>query len=86
MKHEIPYPNIRNLREENDLTQADVAKILNCTQAAYCHYEIGNRDFPTRFLITLSDYYGCSIDYLLGHEVPKKTVERKPSKNKHRGN
>lgn len=81
MKQEIPYPNIRNIREENNLSQADMAKILNCTQAAYCHYEIGNRDFPTKFLITIADYFDCSIDYLLGRSNSKKITSRKHREN-----
>lgn len=62
----IPYPNIKNLREDHDLSQADVAKQLNCSQVAYSYYEIGRRDIPTDVLIKLSDIYDCSVDYLLG--------------------
>jgi len=61
-----PYPNIRNLREDHDLTQAQIAEHLNCSQVAYSYYEIGRRDIPTTVLIQLADFYGCSIDYLLG--------------------
>ena len=74
MKQEIPYPNIRNIREENNLSQAEMAKILNCTQSAYCHYEVGNRDMPTKFLIAIADYFCCSTDYLLGRSSSKKIV------------
>lgn len=62
----VKYPNIRNLREDHDLTQADVAKLLNCSQVAYSYYEIGRRDLPTDALIKLAKYYHCSVDYLLG--------------------
>ncbi len=62
----IVYPNIRNMREDHDLSQADIAKILNCSQVAYSYYEIGRRDIPTDVLISLAKYYNCSIDFLLG--------------------
>lgn len=60
------YPRIKDLREDMDLSQADVADILNCSQAAYSYYENGKRDIPTIVLIKLSNLYHCSIDYLLG--------------------
>ena len=66
LEKEIRYPNIRNLREDADLSQADLAKILNCSQVAYSYYEIGRRDIPTEILIQLANYYNCSVDYLLG--------------------
>lgn len=62
----VLYPNIRALREDSDLSQADIAKILNCSQVAYSYYEIGRRDIPTEVLIKLAKYYNCSVDYLLG--------------------
>lgn len=60
------YPRIKDLREDMDLSQADVAKVLNCTQAAYSYYENGKRDVPTAVLIALASLYQCSTDYLLG--------------------
>lgn len=60
------YERIRNLREDMDLRQADVAKYLNCSQVAYSYYEIGARDIPTDVLIKLANYFHCSTDYLLG--------------------
>ena len=66
------YPHIRNLREHADLTQADVARELNCTQASYSYYEIGRRDIPTQTLIKLAKYYQTSTDYLLGLTNDKK--------------
>ena len=60
------YERIRNLREDMDLRQADVAKYLNCSQVAYSYYEIGARDIPTGVLIKLAKYFHCSTDYLLG--------------------
>ena len=56
---------IRGLREDKDLKQEDIAKVLNCTQACYSHYESGKRDIPTDVLQKLADFYGVSVDYLL---------------------
>ena len=60
------YPRIRNLREDADMSQADVAKMLNCSQGAYSYYETGQRDIPTDVLIQLADIHHTSVDYLLG--------------------
>ena len=56
---------IRNLREDNDLTQTDIARMLNISQRAYSHYESGNRKLPLDVIVSLADYYDCSVDYLL---------------------
>ena len=60
------YERIRNLREDMDKTQTEIAKYLNCSQVAYSYYEIGRRDIPIATLIRLAKYYECSTDYLLG--------------------
>ncbi|MGN1307513.1 MAG: helix-turn-helix domain-containing protein [Faecousia sp.] len=60
------YRRIRDLREDHDLKQKDMAKILNCSQQVYSNYELGQRDVPTEILIRLSAYYHVSVDYLLG--------------------
>lgn len=60
------YHRIRDLREDHDLTQTEIAKILNMSQTGYSQYEIGKNDIPTKILIELSKYYGTSVDYLLG--------------------
>lgn len=66
------YPRIRELREDNDLRQCDLAQVLNCTQVAYSHYELGKRDIPTDVLNRLADYYKTSTDYILGRtQCPK---------------
>lgn len=59
------YKNLRDLRLDHDLSQADVAKILNMSQTGYSKYETGENDLPTQVLIKLADYYEVSIDYLL---------------------
>lgn len=69
---EIRFPNIRELREDVGLSQADIANVLNCSQVAYSYYEIGRRDIPTEILIKLAQYYNCSVDYLLGLTKQKK--------------
>ena len=60
------YPRIRNLREDNDLTQEDLAKFLNISQTTYSRYESGALDIPSQRLIKLAEYYSTSVDYLLG--------------------
>lgn len=59
------YERIRNLREDHDLTQSDLAHYLNITQRAYSRYETGERGIPTEVLIALAEYYNTSIDYLV---------------------
>lgn len=59
------YRRIRDLREDHDLNQQDLASILNITQSTYSRYESGLYDVPTDILIKLADFYNTSIDYLL---------------------
>ena len=60
------YKRIRDLREDHDLTQRQVAEILKMPQPQYYRYESGYRDIPTDMLISLADYYNTSVDYILG--------------------
>ena len=60
------YRRIRDMREDNDLFQKDLAKYLQCSQVSYSHYELGKRDIPTDVLIQLAAFYHTSTDYLLG--------------------
>lgn len=57
---------LKDLREDNDLFQKDVAKILNMSQTGYSKYETGTNDIPTSILIRLAQFYETSIDYILG--------------------
>ncbi len=57
---------IRDLREDHDKTQQDIADILGTSQTMYARYERGANELPVRHLIKLSDYYGVSTDYILG--------------------
>ncbi len=59
------FRRIRDLREDNDMTQKQVSKILNCSQQVYSNYELGQRDIPTEILIKLSKLYNVSADYIL---------------------
>ena len=59
------YRRIRDLREDRDLNQTAVAKMLGMSQTGYSKYETGENDIPTAVLIKLARFYGTSIDYLL---------------------
>lgn len=60
------YQRIRDLREDHDLLQKDLAAYLKCSQVCYSNYEMGKRDIPTEVLIHLAAFYKTSVDYLLG--------------------
>lgn len=66
------YPRIRDLREDRDLNQTDVAKMLGMSQTGYSKYETGENDIPTTILIKLARFYDTSIDYLLGQTDVRK--------------
>lgn len=59
------YKRIRDLREDKDLKQKDIANILNMSQTGYSKYETGENDIPTAVLITLAKFYNVSTDYIL---------------------
>ncbi len=73
------YKRIRELREDRDLLQKDMAKLLNCTQVAYSRYELGTRDIPTEVLTVLAKFHNTSVDYILG--LTDEKVPYKRSKN-----
>lgn len=60
------YPRLRDLSEDSDMTQTQVAKHLQMSQTGYSKYETGENDIPTQVLIKLAELYGTSTDYLLG--------------------
>lgn len=68
---------LREIREDKDLTQKDVAKILSTTQQQYSKYELGIRIIPIEKLCVLADYYNTSIDYLIGRTNNKIPYEKK---------
>ncbi|NKD33777.1 helix-turn-helix domain-containing protein [Enterococcus casseliflavus] len=59
------FQRIRDLREDNDLTQHQIATLLNISQSTYSRYENGELDIPIQMLIKLANYYDTSIDYLV---------------------
>lgn len=67
---------LRNLREDNDLTQTALASILGCSQATYCRYETGELNVPVDILKKLSSFYGVSIDYMTGLTNDKRPYKR----------
>ena len=60
------YPRIRDLREDKDMTQAQMGDILSCSQRVYSNYERGDIDIPTVTLTKIADFHKVSVDYLLG--------------------
>lgn len=67
------YPRIRNLREDADMTQAEIAKILYCSQRVYSNYERGELDIPTEILIKLANFHNVSVDYILNRTDNRNT-------------
>lgn len=65
------FENIRNLREDNDKTQPEIADYLNIKQTTYSKYELGKINIPIEVFIKLADYYGVSLDYLVGRSKNK---------------
>lgn len=65
------YKRIRDLREDRDMTQKQVAQVLGMSQTGYSKYETGENDIPTTVLLKLADFYGTTVDYLLGRTDAK---------------
>ena len=68
---------IRDLREDRDLKQKQIAEFLLCDQSLYSKYERGERELPLRYAIELANYYGVSLDYLVGLTDEKHTYSRR---------
>lgn len=71
------YPRLRDLREDADYSQKQMADVLHCSQQVYCNYELGQRDIPTTILIKLAEFHKTSIDYLLGLTDERNPYPRK---------
>ena len=69
----MKYERIRDLREDNELTQEYMGKILNVSQRTYSRYENDERAIPIEILSKLADYYGTSVDYII-----ERTNQKKP--------
>lgn len=67
------YERIRGLREDADLTQEKVGRAINVSQRSYAYYESGQRMVPPHVLCALADFYGVSVDYILGRTNNEKT-------------
>ena len=65
-RNSMMWPRIQDLRIDHDLTQMQVAEILNCQREVYRRYEKGTREIPLSYAIILADYYNVSLDYLVG--------------------
>ena len=65
------YRRIRDLREDKDLTQAQMGEMLSCSQRVYSNYERGELDIPTEILIKLADFHCVSVDYILNRTDKK---------------
>lgn len=71
---------LRQLREDNNMSQAEMSKLLGCSQQTYSRYESHTTEIPLESLIFLADYYDTSVDYLLGitnhnEPYPRKNVK-----------
>lgn len=73
----VQYERIRNLREDSDMTQQQIADKLYVTRRAYSNYEIGIRSIPIEILSKIADIYGTSVDYLIGRTNTKKPYPKK---------
>ena len=78
MRYEIlKFENIRNLRIDGGYSQTEIAKLLNIRQNTYSQYEIGVLNYPVDTLVKLADFYGVSVDYLLGRTDVKEPYPRR---------
>lgn len=77
----MTYTRLRNLREDKDLTQTELGKILEMSQTGYSQYEIGKNDIPTDILKKLAILYDTSVDYLLNLTDTKAPYPRKLKKD-----
>ena len=68
------FKRIKDLREDRDLYQKEIADIIKVSQQYYSEYELGNRPIPVEKLILLADYYNVSLDYIVGRTDTKKRL------------
>ena len=70
------YPRLRDLREDRDLSQKELAKVIGMSQTGYSKYETGENDIPTGILIALARFYDVSVDYFLGETNEKERYKK----------
>ena len=75
------YPRLRDLREDQELKQKEVAAVLGIDQRVYSNYETGKREIPTHLAIRLAELYNTSTDYILGLTDNPAPYERKRAKS-----
>ena len=76
------FERLKNLRVDMDLTQNDLGEVLHCHREVYRRYENGSREIPISYAMMLADYYGVSLDYLVGRSDDREFIEAKTYKNK----
>lgn len=72
---DIMYKRLRDLREDRDMNQTQLAKILGMSQTGYSKYETGENDIPTEILIKIADFHDVSVDYIL-NRTNKKEINK----------
>ena len=77
------YGRIRDLREDRDLTQVEIARLLNCSQRIYSNYERGDVDVPTEILRKRAELHHTSVDYLLGLTDEREPYPRRREQGPH---
>ena len=75
----MKFKRLRDLREDNDKLQKDIANLLGISQQYYSEYENGKRQIPIQHLITLTKFYNTSIDYIVGLKNNKEISNKKTS-------
>ena len=73
----VEFPRIRDLREDHDKTQAEIAEYLHLQRTVYRRYELGEREAPSWVIVKLAEYYHVSTDYLLGLTNDARPPKRK---------
>ena len=77
----MKYDRIRNLREDRDLTQSYMGKVLNISQRVYSNYETGTRSIPIDILSKIADFHDTSVDYLIERTNIKNPYPKQKKKN-----
>lgn len=72
----MKYERLRNLREDKDMTQAEMGAYLHISQRSYAHFEAGTRGVPVEVLIALADLYQVNLDYLVGRTDEKQMLSQ----------